>query len=86
LLWSKWNRLISDLFEQKIEDTIGGSFTANSPSNANIYCINCHNPFLEKMERILCVQLKDEAQKWLSVSGAVVREKAMHPVSQKVIF
>jgi len=74
------------LFKQKSEDKIRGSFTASPPSNANIYCINCHNPFHDKMERILCVQLKDEAQKWLSVNGAVVREKAMHPVSQKVIF
>jgi hypothetical protein len=74
------------LFEQKIEDKIRGSFTASPPSNANIYCINCHNPFLEKKERILCGQLKDKAWKWLSFSGAVVREKAMHPVSQKVVF
>jgi hypothetical protein len=71
---------------KKIEDEIRGSFAASPPSNANIYCINCHNPFLEKMERILCVQLKDEAQNWLSFSGALVREKAMHPVCQKVIF
>jgi len=33
------------------------------------------------MERILCVQVKDEAQKWLSVSGAVVREKG-HALSE----
>jgi len=36
------------LFEQKIKDKIRRSFTASPPSNANIYCINCHNPFLEK--------------------------------------
>jgi len=62
LLWSKWNRLTGDLFEQKIEYKIRGSFKASPPSNANIFCTNCHNPFLEKMERILSVQLKYEAQ------------------------
>jgi hypothetical protein len=47
-------KIISDLFEQKIEDKIRGSFMASPPSNANIYCINCHNPFLQNMERIVC--------------------------------
>jgi hypothetical protein len=53
LLWSKWNTLISDLFEQIIEDKIRRSFTASPPSNVSIYCIDCHNPFLEKNGKIL---------------------------------
>ena len=35
------------------------------------------DPFLEKTEAALCMWLEDEAQKGLSVSGDIIREKAM---------
>lgn len=34
-------------------------------------------PFLEKMEKALCVWLEHEMQKWLSVIGAAVRKKTI---------
>ena len=30
---------------------------------ANIYCVSCHDPFLKKKKRALCVCLKGETQK-----------------------
>ena len=85
LLWSKWNKQICNLIK-KNEDKIRGSFMVSPPSNANIFRINCHIPFLAQKERLLCVQLEDGAQKLLSVSGALVRGKAIHSLNQKVIF
>lgn len=34
-------------------------------------------PFLEKMEKALCVWLEHKTQKWLSVIGAAVRKKTI---------
>jgi len=36
---------------------------ASAPSRAEICCVSCHEPFLKKMERVLCVWLEDEAQR-----------------------
>jgi hypothetical protein len=43
-----------------------------------VYVCN-HDSFLKKDEkRHLCVRIEYETQKWLSVHGAVVRDKAVH--------
>lgn len=34
-------------------------------------------PFLEKVDKALCVWLEHEPQKWLSIIGAAVREKTI---------
>jgi hypothetical protein len=34
-------------------------------------------PFLEKMEKVLCVWLEHETQKWLSLIGAAVKVKTI---------
>jgi len=40
-------------------------------------CVICCDLLLQKMGRALHLRLEDEIQKWLLVSGGVVREKAM---------
>lgn len=46
---------------------------ACSPSRAEICCVNFHDPFLENMERVLCVWLEDEAQ-GLTVDDVVMQK------------
>jgi hypothetical protein len=46
-------------------------------SNTKISNVSCCDPFLKKQEKASCVWLEDQTEKWLSVSGAVMREKAM---------
>jgi hypothetical protein len=41
-------------------------FKASAPSHAEICCVSCHDPFLEKMERVLCV--------WLTVDNVVMQK------------
>jgi hypothetical protein len=43
----------------------------------NMSCIICYDLLPQKMGRALHVRLEDETQKWLLVSGSMVREKAM---------
>ena len=42
-----------------------------------MFCVICRDLLLQKMGRALHVRLEYEAQKWLLVSGSVVREKAV---------
>jgi hypothetical protein len=43
----------------------------------NISCVSSYDLWQENMERISCVWLEEETQKWFSVCDAVVREKNM---------
>jgi hypothetical protein len=42
-------------FIKKSEDSMRGSVKANAVLSVKISCVNCHNPFLRKMERALCM-------------------------------
>jgi len=42
-------------------------------------------PFLEKMEKALCVWLEHETQKWFSVIAAAVRENTIIEAGLKTI-
>jgi hypothetical protein len=55
---------------------IRSNIKGSVPSNEEIAC-ESHDPFLKNVRRTLCVWLEYEAHKGLSVSSAVVREKAM---------
>jgi len=55
---------------------IRSNMKGSVPSNEEIACAS-HDPFPKKVRRTRCSWLEYEAQKGLSVSGAVVREKAM---------
>ena len=46
--------------------TVSGYIKASGPSSVMILLVHYHDPFLQKMERALCVWLEDEAE---SVSG-----------------
>jgi hypothetical protein len=64
-------------FINKNEDKSRRSVKTNAPSSAKISCVSHEQPFLEQTGSALYVWLEDTTQKWLSVSGAVLREKAM---------
>lgn len=53
------------------------SAKASVPSSTKIPCASRRDPFLANVESTLCLWLKDETPKGLSVIGAVVRERAM---------
>jgi hypothetical protein len=53
---------INYLFYQEKCIQIRGSIKASIPSNADIYYVSRHDPFLKK-KRALCVCLKDGTQK-----------------------
>jgi hypothetical protein len=55
---------------------IMSNIKGNVSSNEDMACAS-HDPFLKKVRSILCIWLEYAAQKGLSVSGAVEREKAM---------
>jgi pyruvate-formate lyase-activating enzyme len=59
---------------------------ASPLSSANISCINCHNPSLKEMKESFVYSWKMGHRSGCHVSGAVVREKAMHSVNQKIRF
>uniref|UniRef100_UPI00358EFEB0 putative CENPB DNA-binding domain-containing protein 1 n=1 Tax=Myxine glutinosa TaxID=7769 RepID=UPI00358EFEB0 len=61
----------------KNEAKIRGSVRASAPSSAKRSFVSHRDPILEKMENALCVWVEDETQKGMSLSGAVVKEKAM---------
>jgi hypothetical protein len=61
-------------YNKENEHNIKGGIKASVPASAKISCVSHHNPFLNKREKALCLQLSAETQKWLSVSGVVVRQ------------
>jgi len=52
-------------YNKENEDNIKGGIKASVPASAKISCVSHHNPFLKKREKVLCLQLTAETQKWL---------------------
>ena len=61
-------------YNKENEDNIKGAIKASVPASVKISCVSHHNPFLKKRGKALCLQLTAETEKWLSVSGGVVRQ------------
>lgn len=55
------------------KDKTNSNVRANSPQSVEISSVSIRDFFHEKKETYICVLLKDETQKWSSLSGAVVR-------------
>jgi hypothetical protein len=64
-------------FITRNQGKIRESGKASAASSVTLSCVSHHGIFLGRVERDLSMWLEDEAQKGLSVSGAVVKFIAM---------
>jgi hypothetical protein len=70
-----WRKQI-DPTSKKKEDNMRGSIKASVPLRPNISCVS-HYETLKRWKGPCVVYGWQKTQQWLSVGGAVVREKAM---------